>query len=403
MPDEEIAAVARKHAIRNALEYGQAQPGPVLNKVFSEIPSAKEDVKHVVEIIGKVVREVNSMAKAQVEEEFSRYEFPEKAERHGLPELPWVVPGTKVNTRFAPNPSGFLHIGHSKVMILSDEYSKKYCGSFYVRFEDTDPKGKKPIPEAYNMTIKDIEWLGCSIAAVIKQSERMSLYYAFAERLIREGKAYVCTCAKEVLQENRRKGIACQCRGRSSIDDWKKMHDGGFSEASAVLRLKTDMKHPNPSVRDWVLFRIIDEAHPLTGTRYRVWPLYNFAAVIDDHEMGINLVIRGKEHEINAVKQGMLFGAFSWEMPHIIEVGTLKVHGELAHKSDIRNAIKAGTLSGWDDPRAPTIMAFRKKGIDPRAIRTYIISSGIGKSDSYLDIKKLESFDRKIKKDPNDA
>ncbi len=399
--EDKIAEAAKKFALKNAFDYGKAQVGTVLNKIFSEVPKAKEIGFPVLKgIVDKAVKEANSLSREAIESEIGKYTFPEHEQREGLPELAWAGEGTSVNTRFAPNPSGYLTIGHSKVAILCDEYSKKYPGKFFVRFEDTDPKTKEPILEAYKLIVEDLEWLGCNIAKVFKQSERLEIYYRYAQKLIESGHAYVCTCSKEEMQNNRREGIGCACRDSSiqdNLDKWEKMGTS-FKEGEAVARLKTDMQHPNPSVRDWIMFRIIDKSHPLTGSRYRVWPLYNFAAAIDDHEMDINLVIRGKEHEINSVKQAYLYGALGWKQPNTIEVGIIKASKDFAHKSDIRKAISEGALSGWDDPRAPTVAGFRKRGILPMAIREYVIASGIGKNDSYLDIKKLEAINRDLQK-----
>ncbi len=393
--EEEIAGIARKYALKNASEYGAARHGPVLSKLLSELPEAKADLKRASSIVDRVTKEVNSLPKDSVEAELLAYTFEEKRQRVGLPELDWAD-GAKVNTRFAPNPSGFMHIGHAKPAILCDEYSKMYNGSFYIRFEDTDPKTKKPVIEAYDSIVDDVGWLKCRVADVIKQSGRMELYYRHAEELVRGGKAYVCTCNKETMQDNRKSEKECQCRNAPSLEKWKRMFDG-YKGEEATLRLKTDMHHPNSSIRDWVMFRIIDEEHPITGKKYRVWPLYNFASVIDDHALEINLVIRGKEHELNQTKQSYLYAAFGWKMPHILEIGALRVKGGLEHKSDIRLAINEGRITGWDDPRAPTVKGFRKRGISPEAIRAYIIASGTGKSDSYLDMRKLEAFDRKFK------
>ncbi len=343
---------------------------------------------------------MNKLSRSEIELEVSKYTFLEKKQREGLPDLQWATNGMRVNTRFAPNPSGFLHIGHAKVAILCDEYAKKYSGKFYVRLEDTDPKTKKPILKAYDSIVEDVKWLGCNIAEVIRQSDRMELYYSYAKKLIEAGMAYVCTCDKETMHSNRLSGTACACRSlsvRENVERWGRMMKD-YKEGEAVLRLKTDMLHSNVSVRDWVMFRIIDEEHPLTKDRYRVWPLYNFAAAIDDHELSINLVIRGKEHEINQMKQAYVFKDFSWTEPHILEVGVLKVRGEMAHKSDIRKAIAEGRLTGWDDPRAPTIMGFRNRGVKPEAIRKYVIDSGIGKNDSYLDIQKLSAIGRSLER-----
>ncbi|MEW5954918.1 MAG: glutamate--tRNA ligase [Candidatus Micrarchaeota archaeon] len=395
-----LEQVVRKHALKNAFDYGKAQPGAVVAKVVAESPEAKKDMKAAMALVVKVVAEVNELPRKQVEAEVAQYEFPEKKQREGLPDLRWVKPGEAVNTRIAPNPSGYAHMGHAKQAVLNDEYAKKYGGKFWLRFEDTDPRTKKPVPEFYKLIEEDLKWLGCNIFKVVKQSERMELYYEYAEQLLAEGKAYVCTCSKDEMQRNRVEARECGCRLRAAqenLGEWRKMLDGAHAEEKAVVRMKTGMAHPNSSIRDWVMLRIIDEAHPVTGTRYRVWPLYNFAAAVDDHEMQINLVIRGKEHELNAEKQRFVYEAFGWLQPHSVETGVLKIRGGLEHKSAIREAIAKGELTGWEDPRAPTLRGMRAKGIDPRAIREYIISSGIGKSDSYLDEAKLEAFNRKYK------
>ncbi len=400
MSEEEVIKSARKFAVKNALDYGKARPDNVINKLFVEVKSAKElGISRIKEIVEEVVGEVNAMPVDQLRKEAESYTYPERPERVGLPKLDWAD-GVAINTRFAPNPSGFLHIGHAKVALLCDEYAKMYSGSFYVRFEDTDPKTKPPIPEAYKAIIDDLNWLGCSISGVFRQSERMELYYLYAKRLIDEGSAYVCTCEQETMKKNREEGTECACRNRADDDnirEWEAMLST-YGEGEAVLRLKTDMKHPNPSVRDWVMMRIIDAEHPITKNKYRVWPLYNFASAVDDHEMKISLVIRGIEHEVNGVKQSFFYKAIGAKQPHTIEVGVLKVRGTLAHKSDIIKAIKSGELSGWDDPRTPTVAGFRNNGFKAAAIREYVISSGIGKNPSYLDLAKLTAFGRKQEK-----
>ena len=393
-----IRTIARKFAIKNALDYGKADVGIVLNKLFEDPDVRGFDINKLKEIVNNVVKEVNSLPLETVVNESKNYIFSEKKQRLGLSDLNWVTPNVSVNTRFAPNPSGFLHIGHAKIAILCDEYAKKYNGKFIVRFEDTDPKTKVPLLEAYDSIINDLKWLGCNISGVFKQSERLGLYYEYARKLIEAGLAYVCVCDYITMQKNRDEGIACNCRNFNvpiNLSNWEKMFTT-FNEKDAVLRLKTDLNHQNISVRDWVMFRIIKNEHTLQKDKYKVWPLYNFAAVIDDHDMEITLVIRGKEHEINMMKQIYLYNALGWAHPHSIEVGILKINGEFAHKSDINKAIKEGRLTGWDDPRAPTVNGFRNKGITPEAIREYIINSGIGKNDSFLDFKKLDAINRKV-------
>ncbi|HLD76358.1 MAG TPA: glutamate--tRNA ligase family protein, partial [Candidatus Norongarragalinales archaeon] len=167
----------------------------------------------------------------------------------------------------------------------------------------------------------------------------------------------------------------------------------------AVLRIKTDMSHPNASIRDWPAMRIVEEEHPRTGKKYRVWPLYNFAAPIDDHLLGITLVLRGKEHELNAEKQKYIYDDFAWKEPLVMEYGLLHIEGAMSHKSEIMEGIKAGKFTGWDDYRLPTLRGLKKRGIQPQAIRKYMISLGIKPTDSTLDWDILFKLNRLELKD----
>ena len=396
--EDKIKEYAKKFAVKNAFDYGKARSEIVINKVFLELKIDNIDVDRVREIVEEVVNEINALPIETIRSMIKDYTFLEKKQREGLPDLEWVVKNITVNTRFAPNPSGFLHIGHAKIAILCDEYSKKYNGKFYVRFEDTDPKTKKPLLEAYNSIIDDLKWLGCSISGIFKQSERIDLYYAYAKKLIEMERAYVCLCSSDEMRKNREIGNACICRSAdisTNLKRWEEMRTS-YKEGEAVLRLKTDMLHSNPSVRDWIMFRIIESEHPIVGFKYRAWPLYNFASVIDDYKIGVNLVIRGNEHDINGIKQAYLYKALNLMPPHIMTVGIIRVTGSLAHKSDIIKAIQNGEITGWDDPRAPTVSGFRNKNISAMAIRKYVIDSGIGKNDSVLDMKKLIAESKKI-------
>jgi glutamyl-tRNA synthetase len=322
-------------------------------------------------------------------------EIIQKHERDRLPELDFAK-NEPVITRVAPNPSGFLHIGHARAIVLCNEYAKQYGGKFHVRLEDTDPRLKKPIPEAYSAIVEDIKWLGCNIEEVIIQSKRLEIYYEYAKKLIKMNRAYVCTCSKEQIQENRENGTPCSCRSLSveeNLERWNKMSTV-YKEGEAVLRIKTDLNHQNKSVRDWIAFRIVDEEHPLVGKKYRVWPLYNFSCAIDDHLQGITLIIRGKEHQINAEKQKYIYLHFQWKIPHFIEYGLLKFSG-FSHKSDILKGMKEGQFSGWDDIRLPTLKALRRRGIQPEAIRDYMINIAANPVEVSFDWEKFYTINKR--------
>jgi glutamyl-tRNA synthetase len=177
------------------------------------------------------------------------------------------------------------------------------------------------------------------------------------------------------------------------------MLDGTLTEGQAVMRVKTDLDHPNPAVRDWPAFRVIDNKkypHPRVGNKYRVWPLYNMAAGSDDHLLGITHIIRGKEHLTNGVRQEFMYKHMGWEYPQAIHYGRLKITGAFLSKSKIVAGIREGNFQGWDDPRLATFAALRRRGITPEAIKKLIIDVGPKPADVTLSWENLYAYNRKI-------
>jgi len=177
------------------------------------------------------------------------------------------------------------------------------------------------------------------------------------------------------------------------------MLNGGYAEGEAVVRVKTDLEHPNPAVRDWPALRIIDtekHPHPRVGSKYRVWPLYNLAAGLDDHLMGITHIIRGKEHLTNKVRQEYMYKHLGWKYPEAIHYGRLKITGAFLSKSKIVQGVREGFYKGWDDPRLATFAALRKRGITPDAIKKMIIDVGPKTADVTLSWENLYAYNRKV-------
>jgi len=176
------------------------------------------------------------------------------------------------------------------------------------------------------------------------------------------------------------------------------MLDGSYEEGEAVVRIKTDLEHPNPAVRDWPALRIVDTRrypHPRNGDKYRVWPLFAFCCGIDDHDLEISHVIRGKEHLTSMARQLYLYKYFGWRYPDFIHYGRLKLTGSVLSKSNIRAGIKSGLFSGWDDPRLGTIMALRRRGFIPKTIRDIILDIGPKPVDITLSWNNICSYNRK--------
>ncbi len=406
---DELEQLIRKYALLNAVQHdGRAHIEPVIGKLLAERPDLKQQVKEIFPLAAKVVKEINKFSKTWQRKELKK-KWPEmlveekaKPEERVLPPLQNVKKYEKIVTRFSPNPDCVLHLGAARAIILSHEYAQIYKGAFYLRFEDTDPKTKKPELEFYDSIREDLRWLGCKWDAQFIQSDRLPIYYEHAEKLLKNGHAYVCVCVPVKFRKTVIAGKPCRCRNTPPEDQlilWKKMLDGKFPEGKAVVRVKTELSHPNPAVRDWPALRIIDAEkypHPRTGAKYRVWPLYNFACGIDDHLLGITHIIRGKEHLTNEERQRYMYKYFNWNYPETIHYGRLKITGTVLSKSKIKMGIKDGLFSGYDDPRLATFKALRRRGITPEAIRRLMIDIGPKTADIVISWENLYAYNRKI-------
>jgi len=402
----------KKIALLNALHYnGKAQFQPVLGKLLTERPDLKTKIKEIAPIINEIVKEVNMLSideqkrilkekRIVLEEKITLKEKVEVA--RVLPPLPNAEKYERVVTRFAPNPDCVLHLGSARAIILSDEYAKMYKGSLRLRFEDTDPRLKRSALPFYDSIREDLKWLGCKWDMEAIQSDRLPAYYEYAEKLLAKGGAYVCTCPPEKFRRLALAKKPCPDRDLPPAEHlarWRSMLNGTYKEGKAVVRVKTDLSHPNPAVRDWPALRIINPKrypHPRVGGKYRVWPLYNFSAGIDDHLMGITHIIRGKEHLTNQTRQEYMYEHLDWEYPDAIHYGRMKITGGLLSKSKIVEGVRKGVFTGWDDPRLATFIALRKRGIQPETIRRLIIEVGPKTVDVTLSWENLYAINRKI-------
>jgi glutamyl-tRNA synthetase len=407
LAEEELRELARKFALLNAVKHGgKAQTGAVVGKVLSKRPECRDNVKEISALIDGIVEEVNALSldeqKRIVDTEWPEVFIREKVEEKRLPPLPNVSNYPQVVTRYAPNPDCVLHLGSARAIVLCHEYAKMYNGKFVLRFEDTDPKLKRPLLEFYDDIREDLAWLDCKSDEEYIQSDRILIYYEHAERLLNDGNAYVCTCKPEQFRKKILAQRPCDCRNLSveeHLKRWRRMLDGGYGEGEAVVRVKTDLDHPNPAVRDWPALRIVDTLkypHPRVGNKYRVWPLYNLASGVDDHLMGITHIIRGKEHLTNQARQEYMYRYLAWKYPETIHYGRLKITGASLSKSKIVQGVRDGLYTNWDDPRLATFAALRRRGIKPDAIKRMIIDIGPKTSDVTLSWENLYAYNRKI-------
>jgi len=405
--EKEAREIIKKIVLLNALRYeGKATEKPVFGKLLGEHPQFRRQIKEITPIINEIVQEINALT-LEKQREIVAEKWPEALteekteETKQLPPLPNVKKYCRVVTRFSPNPDFVLHLGSARAIILSYDYAKMYNGIFYLRFEDTDSKTKKPKLEFYDAIREDLKWLGCKWDAEFIQSDRLPIYYEHAEEIIKKGNAYVCTCIREDFQEKTKLSKSCPCRELSADENllrWNRMLDGTYGEGEAVVRVKTDLSHPNPAVRDWPALRIVDTEkypHPRVGSKYHVWPLYNFSTGIDDHLMDITHIIRGKEHLTNQARQEYMYRHFGWEYPETIHYGRLKITGASLSKSEIVKGLNSGLYKNWDDPRLATLAALRKRGITPEAIHSLMIDVGTKPADVVLSWKNLYAHNRK--------
>ena len=393
----DLEEIIYKHALLNAAKHkGSANPGAVMGSIMANEPELRSKAKEIGPMSGKIVAKVNALSPEEQAAEMEKLgvvveDKKPKAKEVGLQELP----GTHENIvlRFAPNPSGPLHIGHSRAAVPNAEYVKRHDGKLILRIEDTDPK--RVYEPAYEMIPEDLEWLGITPDEVIYQSDRFEIYYDYARQLIEKGAAYMCTCDGATFKELKDNCKPCPCRDNSveeNLELWDKFDK--MDAGDAVLRVKTDINHKNPAIRDWVAMRLVDEEHPRLGTKYRIYPMMNFSVAVDDHLLGLTHVLRGKDHLANTEKQKYLYDHMGWDVPEYIHYGRLKMEDIALSTSKAMAGIEEGTYSGWDDPRLGTLRAIARRGIDPRTIYELITEMGVKMADSAISWKKIYGLNR---------
>ena len=392
----DLEEIVYKHALLNAAKHkGSANPGAVMGSIMSNEPELRSKAKEIGPLAGKIVAQVNALSPEDQASEMEKYGVEVKEKKQvketGLQELP----GSHENIvlRFAPNPSGPLHIGHSRAAVPNAEYVKRHNGKLILRIEDTDPK--RVFELAYEMIPEDLKWLGVNPDEIVYQSDRFEIYYDYARQLIEKGAAYMCTCDGATFKELKDNCKPCPCRDNTveeNLDLWEKFDSMDAGEA--VLRVKTDINHKNPAIRDWVAMRLVDEEHPRLGTKYRIYPMMNFSVAVDDHLMGMTHVLRGKDHLANSEKQKYLYDHMGWDLPEFIHYGRLKMEDIALSTSKAMAGIEDGTYSGWDDPRLGTLRAIARRGIDPRTIYNLITEIGVKMADSAISWKKIYGLNR---------
>ena len=388
MSDTNIRDDIYLFALQNAVKHKSVpKAGAILGSVMGAHPELRPQAKEINAILPEILAEVEAMSVEEREAKLTALspemieKMHEKKERvHELPELPEA--GNGVVMRFAPNPSGPLHLGHARASVLNDYYVKKYGGKFYYRVEDTDPK--RVDPEAYDMVMEDLKWLGIGITDVVYQSDRFQIYYDLARELIKLGGAYMCTCDNDEFREKKLKKQPCPCRDLSVEENLRRFDDmlaGKYQEGEITMRVKTDIAHPDPAVRDFAAMRVLTSVKHPRRPEIFVYPLMNFSVAVDDHLLGMTHVIRGKDHIANTRRQEYIYRYFGWKMPHFYHYGRMSIAGLELSTSGMRKGINEGLYTGWDDIHLGTLRALARRGIQPEAVRAAVVDIGMGDTD----------------------
>ncbi len=304
---------------------------------------------------------------------------------------------TKVATRFPPEPNGYLHIGHAKSICLNFGIAQDYQGTCNLRYDDTNPA--KEDTEYVESIEADVRWLGFDPSAVLFSADYFPRMYELAERLVEDGKAYVCDLTDDQIKEYRgainEAGKPSPYRDRSASDNLARLRDmkaGKYPNNACTLRAKIDMASPNMKMRDPLLYRIRHDHHHRTGDQWCIYPMYDYAHPIEGGVEGITHSICTLEFENNReLYDWVLDNTGPWNpRPHQYEFARLALDYTVMSKRKLLQLVKDRHVSGWDDPRMPTISGMRRRGYSPEAIRAFADMIGVAKANSMVDIGKLE-------------
>jgi glutamyl-tRNA synthetase len=408
---------AEKNALFNALKHdSEAQVGAIMGPLMGENPEFRDFGDQIAGVIAPVVEEVNGMSQAErrerlaelAPERLEELESEDEEDDQVLPELPNVEEYDQVRMRMAPNPNGPWHLGSARMPAVIGTYKDIYDGWMLCRFDDTDPETKRPDLDAYDQILDAIEYLGFEPDEVLRASDRLEIYYDHARDLIEKEGAYTCSCPQGEFSEMKNAGEACPHRDKDTEtvrEEFEAMVDGEYDEGEMVLRVKTDIEHKNPALRDFVAFRIIETPHPREeAADYRCWPMLDFQSGIDDHRTEVTHIIRGIDLQDSAKKQRFVYDYFDWEYPEVVHWGHVNIdeYDVEMSTSTLKELVDSGELDGWDDPRAPTIASLRRRGIRGGAIVDAMVELGTSTSNVDLAMSSIYAQNRERIDDETD-
>lgn len=315
----------------------------------------------------------------------------------------------KVHTRFPPEPNGYLHIGHSKAILVNFGFAKHYDGVCYLRYDDTNPEAEEDV--YFKSILKMVKWLGFEPFKITYSSDYFDQLYELAEKLIKADKAYVCHDTAEEIKRSRGvkedgtpggERIPSKDRNRpieESLAEFRKMRDGFYKPGEATLRMKQDLSSPNPQMWDLIAYRVLNAEHPRTGAKWKIYPTYDFTHCLVDSFENITHSLCTTEFYLSRESYEWLCDALHVYRPAQREYGRLNITGTVLSKRKIAKLVNEKHVRGWDDPRLFTLEAIKRRGVPPGAILQFINTLGVTTSTTNIQVVRFESAVRKYLED----
>ncbi|MFX1327788.1 MAG: glutamate--tRNA ligase [Promethearchaeota archaeon] len=416
MTDEDIKRILWLSGLKNAVKFdGKPNKKAIMGKLMASRPDLKSQTKVVLPLLDQIIEEIVKLNPEEQKNkllELDPHALDKKEtieEKKELPELPNISKFKKIVMRLAPYPSGALHIGNARMIILNDQYVRRHNGELILFYDDTigspkslrdSPKAKYVLPDAYNLIKDGLEWLGIKYDQIYYKSDRLEIFYEYCEKIIKDNIAYVCFCPANEFREkfkNRKKN--CPHRNHSinkNLDEWKSMLSGKYNEGDAVVRLKTGMDQKDPALRDQIIMRISEAAHPRVGNKYIVWPMLEFSWAIDDHFIGVTHILRGADLVKEDFIEEFIWDHFKWEKAEFLHYGKINFADMKLSKTESRNNIQRGNYEGWDDPRTWSLQSLRKRGIRPEAVIEVLLDLGMSLTGITFSVNWLYSKNQDI-------
>ncbi len=418
MKDDEIKRILWIRGLKNAVEFdGKPNRKAVMGKLMAEKKELRSQSKIIIPILDQIIEEISKLSMEEQKEKLLQLDpkalekKEAKEQKKELPELINADKYDKIVMRLAPYPSGALHIGNARMIVLNNEYIKKHNGELILFYDDTigspkslrdSPKAKYVLPEAYDLIKEGIDWLGVEISKTYYKSDRLDKFYEYCEKLIKDHIAYVCFCSADEFRDkykNQKKN--CPHRDqtiKTNIEEWQNMLNGKYREMEAVVRLKTGMDQKDPALRDQIIMRISEAEHPRVGNKYIVWPMLEFSWAIDDHLIGVSHILRGADLIKEDFIENFIWEHFKWKKAEFLHYGRLNFSNMKLSKTQARNNIQNGIYEGWDDPRTWSLQSLSKRGIRSEAVKQTLLDlgmslSGISFSVNWLYAKNQDIID----------